>query len=332
MGRASGRKNLPRAVQPGTPAGDEIGESARQDPAGSPIPGLTGNIVNYETVRREPPVGEPLPEFRGMMAHGVPPSENTTEERAQLERDGALAQHRPPTRPDLSGPRPKPPAIPVYLVEVGGGGTPITTLAGQKISVPAQGSAAARVAARDETRSDFYIQAETVSGSTSTAQALIATGGGTGTATLPVGSSITGADITIGTPTASGQTTVTVTGAAGGTLTYYLTGEGTATEALPLRFPAPLAPAVAGTAIAVTAVAGATEGPVSIIAYGATTAPLGIRVSHEVGDLDVGLGALIRPGAYQKLDNFQDELFAVSADSNPQVVSVLYLFEIPAGA
>jgi hypothetical protein len=330
MGRASGRKNLPRAPQPGTPEGDEIGLSARQDPAGSPIPGLTGNIVNYETVRREPPIGDPLPEFRGMMAHGVPPEDSTTEERATMEREGTLAQHRPPTPPQLHTPRPKPTPVPVYLVEIGGGGVPITTLAGQKISVPAQGSAAARVAARDETRSDFYIQAETTGGS-STATALIVTGGGTGTATLPVGSSISGADVTIGTPTASGQTIVTVTGAVGGTLTYYLTGEGTATESLPLRFVTPLAPANPAVAIAVTAVSGATEGPVSIIAYGSTAAA-GIRISHEVGDLDVGLGALIRPGAYQKLDNFQDELFAVSADSNAQVVSVLYLFEIPAGA
>jgi hypothetical protein len=136
MGRASGRKNLPRAPQPGTPEGDEIGLSARQDPAGSPIPGLTGNIVNYETVRREPPIGDPLPEFRGMMAHGVPPEDSTTEERATMEREGTLAQHRPPTPPQHPKPVVRPTPVPVYLVEEGSGGEAYLTASPRHISVP----------------------------------------------------------------------------------------------------------------------------------------------------------------------------------------------------
>jgi hypothetical protein len=137
MGRASGRKNLPRAPQPGTPEGKDIGESALQDPAGSPIPGLTGNIVNYETVRRSVPVGESLPEHRGMMAHGVPPDgDQTTEERAQLERDGTLAQHRPPTPPEHARPVQRPPAVPVYLVKEQGGPVTFIAAAPRHITVP----------------------------------------------------------------------------------------------------------------------------------------------------------------------------------------------------
>jgi hypothetical protein len=148
MGRASGRKNLPRAPQagPGTPEGDEIGLSALQDPAGSPIPGLTGNIANYETARQKVPVGEALPEHRGMMAHGVPPEEAaTTEERALMERAGTLAQHRPPTPPQTGAPRPRPPAVPVYIVEGEGGPRVIRSAAPRHIQVPAAGADPVRV-------------------------------------------------------------------------------------------------------------------------------------------------------------------------------------------
>ena len=331
MGRASGRKNLPREPVPGpdTPEGRDIGESARQDPAGSPIPGLTGNIANYETVRRQVPVGESLPEYRGMMAHGVPAGSETTEERATMEREGTLAQHRPLGEPDVRAPRQQPPAIPVYLVERAGGNRPLTTLAGQKISVPAQGTEAARIAARDETRSEFYVQAEVVSSVTTATATFAATGGAT--ATLPAGSSISGFDVSGGTPAGSSQINIVVSGVQGGPLDYFITGEGTAAEAYQVHFPDPLAPANPAVGISVTTTGSADSPAGAIVVYGRVS-PLGIRVSHEVGDLDVGLGALIRPGAYQKLDGFQDELFAVSADSSPQVVSVITVFEVVAGA
>jgi len=63
------------------------------------------------------------------------------------------------------------------------------------------------------------------------------------------------------------------------------------------------------------------------------TAPRGIRVDHEVGNLTSGRGALVPTGAssYQKFDGFQDELFAVSTDAQPVVVSVIYQYEV-AGA
>ena len=149
MGRASGRKNLPRAPQPGTPEGDDVGLSARQDPAGSPIPGLTGNISNYETVRQTVPVGDSLEEFRGMMAHGVPPGEETTGERALMERDGTLAQHRPPSPPQHQQARQVVPPVPVYLVEGAGGPRVFRTAYPRHIQLQAAGGDPVRVAGRN---------------------------------------------------------------------------------------------------------------------------------------------------------------------------------------
>jgi len=154
MGRASGRKNLPRAPQvtPDSPEGREIGMSARQDPAGSPIPGLTGNIVNYETPRQKVPAPESLPEHRGMMAHGVPPEDTTTEERAQAER-GEHAAHQPPTPPKAASGAPRPSPVPVYLVEPQGGGKTYLTASPRHITVPANtGADPARICGRNPRR------------------------------------------------------------------------------------------------------------------------------------------------------------------------------------
>jgi hypothetical protein len=154
MGRASGRKNLPRApeVTPDSGEGREIGLSARQDPSGSPIPGLTGNIANYETVRRPVPAGESLEEFRGMMAHGVPPGEETTEERARMERDGTLAQHNPPALPEHYVPAVKPAAVPVYITTRRGGPESYLTASPRSITVPSNNSDPVRVCGRNPKR------------------------------------------------------------------------------------------------------------------------------------------------------------------------------------
>jgi hypothetical protein len=95
-----------------------------------------------------------------------------------------------------------------------------------------------------------------------------AAGGAAANAILPVGASITGFTVTEGTPTASSQTTVTLTGVTGGPILYYMTGQGTATEALNIRFPDPLPPASAATAIEVATSGIAASGPVSVVAYG----------------------------------------------------------------
>jgi hypothetical protein len=141
MSRAAGRgrnHTRPSATGdpgPGSPAGKDIGESARQDPSGSPIPGLTGNILNHETTRSEPATGEPMDQFRGWMAHGVPHEADTTEERAQAERGGPneARSRRPPQPPG----RPRPVPVPVYLVEEDGGPAAYLTASPRHVTVPA---------------------------------------------------------------------------------------------------------------------------------------------------------------------------------------------------
>lgn len=135
MTRAQGRKNLPREPQPGTPEGDEIGLSIRQDPAGSPIPGLTGNIVNYPTVHQKPatPDGS-FDEYRGMMAHGVPNDSDDTNQRALMERGLDPQKH---AEPELHAPKVRPTPIPVYITEPEGGGDIFLSASPRNITVPA---------------------------------------------------------------------------------------------------------------------------------------------------------------------------------------------------
>jgi hypothetical protein len=157
MSRASGRKNLPREpVLPGDPADDaqgkEIGESARQNPAGSPIPGLTGNIVNYPTVTQRPatPDGE-FDEYRGIMAHGVPNDSELTNERGLQEATGTIARQRqPPTPPEPSAPIVRPVPVPVYIVTEGSGARTYLTSSPRAITVPPNaGADPVRVCGRD---------------------------------------------------------------------------------------------------------------------------------------------------------------------------------------
>lgn len=121
MSRSSGRSSRrpPRSGEHLTE--DErrdIGQSPMQDPAGSPIPGLTGNVLNYETTRQDVPVPEPREQNAGWMAHGVPPGEDTTLERAQSMRGDDFAARRHVL---LEEPRERVYPVPVYLVEAAGG-------------------------------------------------------------------------------------------------------------------------------------------------------------------------------------------------------------------
>lgn len=58
-------------------------------------------------------------------------------------------------------------------------------------------------------------------------------------------------------------------------------------------------------------------------------APTGIRVDHEVSNLDTLKGALIRAGgsSYLKME-CNDELFAVSNDGSACTLSVIYLYQV----
>ena len=154
MARARGRRNPTRPggfVDPGpdSPLGREIGESARQDPAGSPINSNTGNIVNHETGWQEVPTGEPLAEFRGPMAHGVPPELDTTAERAEAERG---PQHARRGKVSYERPAERPPAVPVYIVEEHGGPEVFRTAYPRHITVPNTANDPVRVCGRGRGR------------------------------------------------------------------------------------------------------------------------------------------------------------------------------------
>jgi hypothetical protein len=175
----------------------------------------------------------------------------------------------------------------------------------------------------DANRLEGYIVVQAAASNPVTAQALIAAGGGTGTATLPAGASIAGFDVTVNTPTASSGATITVTGAQGGTLTYYATGEGTAVEAVPVRFPTPLAPAAAGTPIAVTVVAGASQGQVAVMAYG-SGAPLAAGVvyigkQNQVDNASAKPGCALPPGTYPY--RAKESVWVISDQAHASTVS-----------
>lgn len=154
MTRAAGRKsNLPRQPEPGTPEGDEIGLSARQDPSGSPIPGLTGNITNYPTVAQKPAVADgSFDEYRGMMAHGVPNDSETTGKRAD-EVQGHPNKPGKATPPQHADVKVRPTPIPVYITEPEGGGDVFLSASPRAVTVPAIGIAdASRLGGRNPKR------------------------------------------------------------------------------------------------------------------------------------------------------------------------------------
>jgi hypothetical protein len=160
MSRGAGRKQAsPRQPVPGTPEADDIGESARQDPAGSPIPGLTGNIANYPTVRQMPAAPQPdesFDQYRGMMAHGVPNDSDNTTQRALMER-GSLAQHRPPTPAQHGTERAQPVPIPVRVVE-GYDGEVYLSASPRTITVPPNnGADPARLCGRNPKRNRILL-------------------------------------------------------------------------------------------------------------------------------------------------------------------------------
>jgi len=164
MSRASGRNgNRTRQPAPGSPEGDEIGLSDRQDPSGSPIPGMTGNIVNYESVRQSPatPDGS-FDEYRGMMAHGVPNASHVTEERALMER-GPLAQHRPPSPPQHAAPPARPVPVPVYVVAEGAGPSTFISASPRHVQLQATGGDPVRVCGRSPKRNRIGLLNESTS-------------------------------------------------------------------------------------------------------------------------------------------------------------------------
>jgi hypothetical protein len=138
MSRAAGRKGTGRPPDPA------YGSFDKGIPGG--IRHADANPDALATVT-QPAAAEPLEEFRGMMAHGVPPQ---TGEHYQRE----MQDHaRHPYQPEYSKPAPAIIPVPVYTVERASGYRPLADASARRITVPAAGSEPAEICGQDENRS-----------------------------------------------------------------------------------------------------------------------------------------------------------------------------------
>ena len=141
MTRAGGRKSTGRTPDP------EYGSFNKGIPGG--IRHVDANPDALATVAR-PAVAEPLEEFRGMMAHGVPPQSG---EHYQRE----MADHaRHPYQPEYEKLPPEITPVPVYVVEEAAGPRPLAHASTRHIIAPAAGSEPVSVCGQDVTR--FLVQ------------------------------------------------------------------------------------------------------------------------------------------------------------------------------
>jgi hypothetical protein len=136
MSRAGGRRGTGRTPDPQYGSFDKG------------IPGGIRHVDKNEPVeQQEPAVAEPLDEFRGMMAHGVPPADVGHYNRE-------MAEHaRHPYKPGYEELPPGASPVPVYIVEGGSGPRPRAHASTRHITVPAAGSEPVWVCGQDANRS-----------------------------------------------------------------------------------------------------------------------------------------------------------------------------------
>lgn len=144
-GRANGKRTQRHPVvdvKPGTPEGDAIGLSDRQQGQaspriagqGSPIPGGRQHLGNHATVPQQVPIPEPRDTYRGIMAHGVAPEFHDAHERSDAER-GPNDVKSPAPHPAKHKSEPLVP-VPVYIVSQRGGPRPLKTAIPRHVTVP----------------------------------------------------------------------------------------------------------------------------------------------------------------------------------------------------
>lgn len=171
-GRASGRHgNRARTpeVDPNSPVGHGYGLPDKD------IPGGEIHVVNPETVQQKVPKGAPLPEFRGIMAHGVVPE---TYEHIDRRHPGKAY------KPVYAKVEQRPAPVPVVIVETEGGPSPIRSSSPRSITLPAAGGEPAHICSRDGSRSRVLLLNESTSSDIRFASTLGALTAGTG-ALLP---------------------------------------------------------------------------------------------------------------------------------------------------
>ena len=303
MTRAKGRKDDIRkpTADPDSPEGHGYGESVRTAGATSPIPGGRPHLTNPQTMRQKAPIAEPRPEFKGMMAHGVPPEAHTPHERAEHMRGPA----------EVRGPIPKfehldPVIEPVPVSIVSGGAKQLQTMAGQFFTVPAAGTECIRISGKDLQRSQIGLSVETRGGSVNSPAVL--------TPTVPAS--------TVVAQNLNPYVATVVISANGATITN-VSVNGVTVGVLAGTYVVPV-----GGSISITYTV-ATPTWVWSNPNATTTAPSGVRIDHEIANLDSGRGALISAqlASYTWL-NCNDEMFAVSNDASACTLSVIYLYGV----
>lgn len=171
----------------------------------------------------------------------------------------------------------------------------------------------------DANRYEAFIVVQ-VAAMTLTATAAFAAGAGATSATLPAGAPIIGFDVSGEIPTGTSTLQVTVTGAAGGTLTYWLTGDDNGQENLGIRFPSPLPPAAAAIPIAVTVTGGANTPAGSIVAYGSTGGgAVYIGKQNQVDNASAKPGCALPTGTYPY--RAKEAVYVISDQAHPSTVS-----------
>jgi hypothetical protein len=162
MGRSHGHRGVkgvrPAQVEPGSAEGRDIGLSDRELGDPSPIPGGETHLVNHQTMRQLAPTPVPRPEFRGDMAHGVPPEKHSAHERAAAMRGPNSAHDPRPVPPHEPGPHEHPvPPVPVTIVEQGRDTRPLRTSSHRRYQLPPAGSEAVRLVGRNSGRVDLLM-------------------------------------------------------------------------------------------------------------------------------------------------------------------------------
>jgi hypothetical protein len=158
MGRSHGRRGTKDCrtpeIDPDSAEARDIGMSDRELGTPSPIPGGELHLTNHQTMRQSTPTAEPRPEFRGVMAHGVPAEKHTAHERADAMRGPNSAKDpRPAPAPGPRGPHTHPvPPVPVVIVSEGRDTRPLRTSSHRRYQVPVAGTEPIRLVGRNSQR------------------------------------------------------------------------------------------------------------------------------------------------------------------------------------
>jgi hypothetical protein len=138
LSRAHGRQHTPRTAELTPQQVREFGVDERE------IPGGQNHLANRETRAQKVPYPDDLGDFRGMMAHGVPPEEYGLNDRDHPGR---------PYKPEYAKlPEPVCP-VPVYIVESGAGARGLKHTAMKHFQAPAIGNEPVTIVGQDVNRS-----------------------------------------------------------------------------------------------------------------------------------------------------------------------------------